>query len=188
MRNYKIVFMGEPGAGKTTCFAALSQITPVNTDVVCTDELSAIKEQTTVALDYGELSLDDDLRLLLYGLPGQSRFSYMFDVVRDGLLGIVLLVDGAATDPLAGLRDTLGTYATECRKRPCVVAINKTRPSSGDLPVRIAEELRRHSLVAPIISVDARLRTDVERLFELLLLLVEYCDHSPFTEELTGWA
>lgn len=188
MRNYKMVFMGEPGAGKTTCIAALSQISPVNTDVACTDELSAVKEQTTVALDYGELSLDGDLRLLLYGLPGQSRFSYMFDVVRDGLLGIVLLVDGAAADPLNGLSDTLNTYAAECRKRACVVAINKATQSAAELPSQVAQELRRHSVVAPIISVDARQRADVERLFEMLLLLVEYCEHSPVTEDLTGWA
>lgn len=188
MRSYKIVFMGEPGAGKTTCIAALSQIPPVNTDVYCTDELSAVKEQTTVALDYGELNIEHDLRLLLYGLPGQSRFSYMFDVVRDGLLGIVLLVDGAAGDPLAGLCDTLSTYVGECRKRPCVVAINKAEQASPDLPGRIAEQLRRHALVAPILSVDARRQADVERLFEFLFLLVEYCDDSPITEVHTGWA
>ncbi len=105
--TWKLLFIGEPGAGKTTCIAAVSDIEPVSTDVGCTDELAQIKETTTVALDYGELDLGADGRLLLYGLPGQSRFRFMFDVVREDLLGVAVLVDAARADPLRGLRETL---------------------------------------------------------------------------------
>lgn len=187
MRNYKIVFMGEPGAGKTTCISQLSRIPPVNTDVVCTDELSSHKETTTVAIDYGEMDLEGDIRLLLYGLPGQARFSYMFDVVREGLLGIVLLVDGGAKDPLAGLTDTLNTYGQECRQRPCVVALNKAQSNSAALGPQVAKLLRSHGVVAPILPVDARGRDDVQRLFEFLFLLVEFSDHQPSSRESIAW-
>lgn len=187
MRTHKLLFIGEPGAGKSCCIGAVSQIPVVSTDVGCTDELAELKETTTVALDYGELDLGDGERLLLYGLPGQARFRYMFEVVREGLLGVVVLVDASRTHALAGLAETLETYAEELRKLPCVVALNKHPDPPAELRRGCKEILRRHSHVAPIVAVDARRREDVARLFELLFLLLQYSPHGLASEDTIAW-
>jgi signal recognition particle receptor subunit beta len=172
---YKIVFMGAPGSGKTTCIAALSDIPPVSTDVPCTDALQETKDTTTVALDYGELRLDgDNGRLLLYGLPGQSRFSYMFDVVRAGLFGAVVLVDASSEGAIDGLAETLETYHEDLAAIPLVVAINKSDGPSHALGLRCQQALHAHGLVAPVTTMDARRRDDVVQLFEVLLTLLEF--------------
>lgn len=185
--TWKLAFVGEPGAGKTTCIGAVSDIAPVCTDVECTDELAQIKATTTVALDYGELDLGADGRLLLYGLPGQERFRYMFDVVRENLLGVVVLVDASRPHALAGLDETLGAYASELRQLPCVVALNKHPDPPQELRRACKDLLRRHEQVAPIISVDARRRADVARLFELLFLLLQYSPHGLSEEDSIAW-
>jgi signal recognition particle receptor subunit beta len=172
----KIAFIGEPGSGKTTCIGALSEIAPVRTDVGCTDELASIKETTTVALDYGELSLDDGGRLLLYGLPGQSRFHFMFDVIREGLLGIIVLVDGASSKAVEGLAETLQTYAQELRIHPCVVAINKLDEAPQALRERCLQLLRDHHVTAPVSVIDARRKEDIVRITGLLLTIQKYTD------------
>lgn len=171
--THKIVFIGEPGAGKTTCIAAVSDIEPARTDVECTDELRLRKETTTVALDYGELFLGDQGRLLLYGLPGQARFRFMYDVVRDGLLGAAVLVD-ASSGMVHGLKETLVTYADELRLLPCVVAINRCAGDVQAIQRQCLELLYSHRLVAPVVVVDARRREDVVRIFELLFLQLEH--------------
>lgn len=171
--TYKIVFIGEPGAGKTTSIAAISDIEPVRTDVDCTDELGLRKETTTVAMDYGELDLGEQGRLLLYGLPGQSRFRFMFDVVRDGLLGTAVLVDATCGSP-TGLQETLETYGDELRQLPCVVAVNRCAGSVQGLQQRCLDLLRDHRIVAPVVAVDARRREDIVRIFDLLFLQLEH--------------
>ncbi|HRQ63549.1 MAG TPA: ATP/GTP-binding protein [Xanthomonadaceae bacterium] len=172
--THKLVFIGEPGAGKTTCIGALSDIETVRTDVGCTDGLADRKETTTVALDYGELDLGGAGRLLLYGLPGQSRFRFMFDVVRDGLLGVVVLVDAASGDALRGLNETLDTYADELRQLPCVLCLNKHPDPPLELRRACQDAMRAHELVAPLLAVDARRREDCVRIFELLFTLLQH--------------
>jgi signal recognition particle receptor subunit beta len=187
-RTYKLVFMGEPGSGKSTCIASVSDIEPVSTDVGCTDELLQVKETTTVALDYGELNLAEQDKLLLYGLPGQSRFRFMFEVVREGLLGVVILVDAASAAALNGLRETLVTYAQDLRRLPCVVSLNKHPDPPRELRMRCQEILREFDIVAPILVSDVRERAEVVRLFDLLFLLLEHGpDHMPH-EEMETWA
>lgn len=169
---HKVVFIGEPGAGKTTCVAALSDIAPVTTDVECTDALAQRKARTTVALDYGELSLGEHARLLLYGLPGQARFRYMFDVVREGLVGAICLVDAGAVDGLAGFETTLSTYHDELSTLPFVVVLNKNPAPPRELRDGCLAALRRSSLVAPVVVADARLREAITGVFDLLFLLI----------------
>jgi len=171
---WKLAFVGEPGSGKTTCIGAVSDIAPVCTDVECTDELAQIKATTTVALDYGEIDLGSEGRLLLYGLPGQARFRYMFDVIRENLLGIAVLVDGASADPLRGLSETLGSYLAKLRELPFVICVNKVPGDSKKLLLGCRDVLREFGLIAPILTIDARRRADVVRVFELLFTLLEH--------------
>lgn len=123
---------------------------------------------------YGELDLGDKGKLLLYGLPGQARFRFMFDVVREGLLGIVVLVDASTPQGAQGLADTLATYHEEIRTRPCILAINKNAEPPQALTDACQALLHRHGMVMPIASIDARKRDDIVYLFELLFLLLEH--------------
>lgn len=169
--SLKVVFIGEPGAGKTTCIGAISDVDPVVTDVGCTDELLASKATTTVAMDYGEITLEDRRRMVLYGLPGQARFSFMYDAIGDGVLGVVILVDASDDDVDRRFRATLATYAGRLHEQPCIVALNKGGDQAQALFPLCRNVLQEHGLVAPVVAIDARSRTDIGRLFQLLLLL-----------------
>ena len=111
---------------------------------------------------------------LLYGLPGQERFRFMFDVVRAGLVGVVILVDASSPGGLDGFVRTLALYAHELRGMPCVVAINKSTQMDNALPAACQRNLREYGVLAPVIQVDARQRPDVSRIAQLLFTMLRY--------------
>ncbi|WP_051414520.1 GTP-binding protein [Pseudoxanthomonas suwonensis] len=184
MTKMKLAFLGEPGSGKTTCIAALSDTPPVDTDVGCTDELAERKATTTVAMDFGVVDLGEHGRLDLYGLPGQSRFRFMFEVVRSGLVGVVLLVDASSPAGLDGFEETLRTYASDLRGLPCVVALNRSDDMDPALPDACRTRLQAHRMLAPVIRVDARRREDAVCIAELILTMLTYNER--VAEELHG--
>ena len=99
-REIKIVFAGPMGAGKTTAIRSISDTPPVSTEVDNTDRAAYDKESTTVALDYGQLLLDDGTAVRLYGTPGQERFSFMWEILCSGAIGVILLIDGSSANAL----------------------------------------------------------------------------------------
>lgn len=172
-RNHKILFSGPVGAGKSTAVRTLSDIRPLLTDEVATDETAERKRLTTVAMDYGLLHLEGGEQVHLYGTPGQDRFDFMWEILQEGALGLVILVDNAARDPLASLDLFLEAY------RPFIadtgVAIGVTRTDID--PVPTLEEYRRRldrwGIRAPVFTVDARVRSDMVLLVEALILSLE---------------
>ena len=98
---YKIVFAGSVGSGKTTAIQSLSDIEVVSTEANASDEVRKLKPTTTVAMDYGLMRLDNGDQVRLYGAPGQKRFDFMWDILTENALGLVLLVNAAAQDPVA---------------------------------------------------------------------------------------
>ena len=168
----KIVFTGPPGAGKTTAITALSDVAPVSTDVANHDAGLA-KLRTTVGLDFGSVRLGDGETVRLYGTPGQDRFSFMWEIVGRGAMGVILLIDGSSPNAIPDLR----SYATAFRRiapaQPFIVGVGRTGPEDIDLLDGCAMALDSLRLAAPVFSVDVRKREDVLLLIETLLASLE---------------
>ena len=172
MNEYKILFTGTMGAGKTTAIGAISETPPVVTDVRNNDESNA-KETTTVGLDFGQLTLENGDRLRLFGTPGQSRFDFLWKILSQNAIGMILLTDNSRPDPMADLRLYLQGFEKELTDMPCVIGVGRldTHPSPG--LDDYAQELARHNLVLPVLSVDVRQPQDVKRLINTLLAQME---------------
>lgn len=121
MRTYKLVVSGPVGAGKTTFIQALSEIPVVETDEWASEEIG--KEKTTVALDFGLLRLDG-VPVYLFGTPGQERFDFVWDVLVEGALGLVLLVAGDRPGDFPKARRIL-EYLTSRHPVPFVVGVTR---------------------------------------------------------------
>ena len=97
----KIVVTGPFAAGKTTLIRPISEITVLSTEKAVSDgEVAQSKTDTTVAMDFGRITIDRDLVLYLFGTPGQDRFDFMWEILSEGMLGYVLLVDAARPESL----------------------------------------------------------------------------------------
>ncbi|MFI8929560.1 GTP-binding protein [Streptomyces sp. NPDC053474] len=175
----KIVVAGGFGVGKTTLVSAVSEITPLRTEALMTqasadtDDLSATpgKTTTTVAMDFGRITLADDLVLYLFGTPGQQRFWFMWDDLVRGAIGAVVLADTRRlTDCFPAL-----DYFESCGL-PYVVAVNHFEGTER----YEAEDVREALTVAdriPVLIMDARQRPSV---IESLLALVGHAlDETP---------
>ncbi len=162
------------GAGKTTAISALSEIPVINTDVRATDEAALRKERTTVAMDYGEMTLSDGQKLRLYGTPGQERFSYMWKILMEGALGLIILVDNAGEHPLQDLDLYLTHFRQYIDSTSAVIGV--TRMDMAEQPGldEYYDYLAQKELQLPIFSVDVRDRDNVVMMLEALVAMLEF--------------
>ncbi|MEU6076094.1 ATP/GTP-binding protein [Micromonospora sp. NPDC047074] len=169
----KILVAGGFGAGKTTLVSALSEVRPLQTEEVLTgagigtDDLSGVeaKSTTTVAMDFGRITINDDLQVYLFGTPGQDRFWFLWDELAFGALGAVVLAD---TRRLADCFPSIDYF--EQRGVPFVVGVN-----CFDGARRFSLETVRQALdldtEVPLVLCDARDRQSGK---EVLIALVEH--------------
>jgi len=174
----KIIFAGPVGAGKTTAIGAVSDILVVGTEAKASDEVAQRKNSTTVAMDYGILNLEGGGKVHLYGTPGQDRFNFMWEILSEGAMGFVILIDSARPDPLADLEYYVNSFRKPITKCGDAVVIGVTRTELNpqvDLLDRFNERLAAMKLNIPVFEVDGRQREDVK---QMLLALLTFFDPS----------
>lgn len=171
----KIVFTGCVGAGKTTAISAISEKNHLSTDVKSSEaSVLSRKTTTTVAMDYGQLTLAGGEKLFLYGTPGQRRFEFMTGILTKGALGLVVLIDNTHPTPLDELDYYLNLNHHFLLRNPAVVGIThfdeSKQPSIDDYYRALAER----GDPWPVIDIDARNLADVKLLLDTLLAVLEH--------------
>ncbi len=177
VRQHKIVFTGPVGAGKSTAIRTLSDIPVVETDAQASDMTAGRKKTTTVAMDYGLMTLSRNERLHLYGTPGQERFDFMWEVLQEGGIGLVLLIDNTRRDPFQDLDFFLQAFRDFIRRTKVVIGITRM-DLSPEPPVEayhryLETERREWRLNVPVMEVDARSYQDMSMLLKALLCSID---------------
>ena len=171
----KILITGAFNAGKTEFIRSISEIDPVSTERKLTTFEGKGKEETTVAMDFGRITIDEDLVLYIFGTPGQERFDFMWELLSEGILGYVVMVDSVDVESLTHTKKMLKFFGPV--DVPFVVAANK-QDMQGALDVN--EIKRRLNLTdgVQVLPCVASQRESVKTvlltlLYEVLELLEE---------------
>lgn len=172
MKEYKILFTGSMGAGKTTAIGCISEVPPVVTDVRNTDS-STDKARTTVGLDYGQLTLDSGDRIRLFGTPGQVRFDFLWQILVKNALGMIILTDNSRPDPIGDLKLYLDGFAEPLKRIPCAIGVGRLDSHPSPSLDDYADALAERGQVLPVLGVDVRRREDVILLIDTLLAQLE---------------
>ena len=174
VQTVKMVITGPFASGKTEFIRSISEIDVVSTDTSISKDTyeATIKTETTVAMDFGRITVDDDLVLYLFGTPGQRRFDFMWEILAEGMLGFVVMVDSTKPETFREAKAILETFRAYA-PTPYVVAANKQ-----DLPdawpaedLRVALRIDDHVKLLPC---EARKKESVKSvLLELLYAILE---------------
>jgi small GTP-binding protein len=167
MQTVKMVVTGPFNAGKTEFIQSVSEINVVSTERKISSESERVKDTTTVAMDFGRITVDQDLVLYLFGTPGQKRFDFMWEILSEGMLGFIVMVDSTRPETFREARSILETFRAYA-PTPYVVAANKQDlPDAWDLEdIRLA--LRLNSKIKLLPCVATKKDTVKSVLLELL--------------------
>lgn len=169
----KILVAGGFGVGKTTLVGSVSEIRPLHTEELLTgpseivDNLGGVEDKTTttVAMDFGRITIRDGLCVYLFGTPGQDRFWFMWDELAEGALGAVVLADTRRLQECFAAVDYF-----ESRGIPFIVAVNRFDGARRYEPHAVSQALDLDS-VTPVVMCDARSRESGKEVF---ITLVEH--------------
>jgi len=168
MQTVKMVVTGPFSAGKTEFIRSVSEIDVVSTErkISSADERT-VKPATTVAMDFGRITVDEDLVLYLFGTPGQKRFDFMWEILSEGMLGFIVMVDSTRPETFREARSILETFRAYA-PTPYVVSANKQdRSDAWDLDdMRHALRLESRVKLLPCVATDRNTVKNV--LLELL--------------------
>jgi small GTP-binding protein len=175
MQTVKMVITGPFNSGKTEFIQTVSEIDVVATERKISSEAERIKDTTTVAMDFGRITVDDDLVLYLFGTPGQKRFDFMWEILSEGMLGFIVMVDSTRPETFREARSILETFRAYA-PTPYVVAANKQDlDDSWDIAdMRIALRMNQDIKLLPCIATDKESVKSV--LLELLYSILAEMD------------
>ena len=162
MQIVKMVVTGPFSAGKTMFIQTVSEIDVVSTEQKTTSKSEMIKERTTVAMDFGRITVDDELMLYLFGTPGQKRFDFMWEILSQGMLGFIVMVDSTRPETFREARRILETFRSYA-PTPFIVAANKQDLEDAwpleDL--RIALRLGKSTKLLPCVAIEKETVKDI---------------------------
>ena len=171
MQTVKMVVTGPFSAGKTQFIRSVSEIDVVSTERKISADAEKIKNTTTVAMDFGRITVDEDLVLYLFGTPGQRRFDFMWEILSEGMLGFIVMVDSTRPETFREARSILETFRAYA-PTPYVVAANKQdREDAWDLSdMRISLRLDPKVKLLPCVAMNKESVKSVllELLFSIL--------------------
>ncbi len=167
MQAVKMVVTGPFSSGKTKFIQSISEIDVVSTERKISSEAEKIKDSTTVAMDFGRITVDDELVLYLFGTPGQKRFDFMWEILSEGMLGFVVMVDSTKPETFREAKSILETFRAYA-PTPYVVAANKQdQAEAWEL-----DDLRIALRLDPAIKLLPCVATDREKVKTVLLELL----------------
>ncbi len=177
MQTVKMVVTGPFAAGKTEFIQTISEIAVVSTERQISDFTRTVKSSTTVAMDFGRITVDDDLVLYLFGTPGQKRFDFMWEILAEGMLGFIVLIDSTRSETFREAKQIIDIFRSYS-DTPFVVAANKQDLEDAWPPedIRIVLELEPWVKVLPCVAKDKESVKTV--LLELLYTILESYDHN----------
>lgn len=176
MQSVKMVITGPFASGKTEFINSISEISVVRTErKISSASEVAIKGETTVALDFGRITVDEDLVLYLFGTPGQRRFDFMWEILSEGMLGFVVMVDSTRPETFREARRILSTFKSYART-PYVIAANKQDQEDAWEPgdMKIVMRLNSNAKVIPCVALDKESVKNI--LLELLYSILDQYD------------
>lgn len=170
MSQYKILFVGPVASGKTTAVKTLCGETTLTTSKRTSDEVSSIKGDTTVSMDYGVLNLENGLKLHIYAAPGQERFSFMHDILMKGTIGVILLISMKHIR-IEEVGQMLYEYLQIIERSPCVIGVTQTEGfDDNQVDLFLNTIFQYHPSLSDTMPVDVRKRQDVLKLVEKMVV------------------
>ncbi len=167
MQTLKMVVTGPFNAGKTEFIQSVSEIDVVSTERKISSEIERIKESTTVAMDFGRITVDNEMVLYLFGTPGQKRFDFMWEILSEGMLGFVVIIDSSRPETFREARKILETFRAYA-PTPYVVAANKQDcEDAWDI-----NDMRISLRISPEIKLLECVATDKDSVKNILLELL----------------
>ena len=175
MAEHVILFTGPMGAGKTTAIKSLSDIDVVSTEANNSERHVVDKATTTVALDYGEILIDGEEKVRLYGIPGQKRFDFMWAILKERAKGMILLVNSDAPDPIGQMLAFIDDFRELYDRGGVVVGVSRADVIAGPTLSDFSDALERTNpdLVIPVFTVDPRDRNQMEDVLLALIANIE---------------
>ncbi len=172
MKRYKIVISGPFAAGKTTFIKTITEIAPIDTEAktTATDE-SVVKDSTTVAMDFGRISVDDENVLHIFGTPGQFRFNYMWSILGKDALGIIVIVDSGARETFEDAKDMINFFRVKT-DAPAVIALNHFDEKGNKVDKNEIRKILNLPNWIPVVDCNARDKQSVKDVLLYLLRLI----------------
>lgn len=172
MQTVKMVITGPFDAGKTEFIQSISEIDVVSTERKISDYTRTIKASTTVAMDFGRITIDEDLVLYLFGTPGQKRFDFMWEILSEGMLGFVVVVDATKSETFREAQEIIQIFQNYS-STPFVVAANKQDLPDSWTPEDLQTVLGLHESIKVLPCVATNKDSVKDILLELLYSILE---------------
>jgi uncharacterized protein len=175
MAEHVILFTGPMGAGKTTAIRSLSETEVISTEANNSERDVVDKPTTTVALDYGEIVLDTEDKIRMYGIPGQKRFDFMWNILKQRAEGMILLVNNDAADPIAEMLAFIEDFRELYDRGGVIVGVSRSDISPVPTVADYAAALENvhPDMAVPVFTVDPRDGNHMQMVLLSLIVSIE---------------